>query len=196
MEAVLDRRSQRTRKAALDAFAALLFERGYEAVSVAAVAERAGLGRSTLYEHFRTKEDLLAAAVDSRLAVLAADPPDVARLQVLIEHVRAQAGAVRLLLAQPLRSRIARVLAARIGARLRMRGLPVALAELRGAAAAEAQLAALALWLHKPVLPAALLADELVRLGGLDVGGIHAPVVPAEAGIQVRLHDRDAAGTR
>jgi AcrR family transcriptional regulator len=174
MEAVLDRRKQRTRKAALDAFAALLFEQGYETLSVAAVAERAGLGRSTLYEHFRTKEELLAAALDSRLAVLASDPPDLAQLEALVGHVRAQAGAVRLLLAQPLRSRIARALAARIGARLRMRGLPAPLADLRAVAAAEGQLAVLALWLHKPALSPALLAVELARLGGLGAGAVPA----------------------
>lgn len=170
MEVVLDRRKQRTRKAALDAFAALLFEQGYEAVTVAAVAERAGLGRSTLYEHFRTRDELLEAALDSRLAVLAADPPDPVGLQALVEHVRTQGGAVRLLLAQPLRSRIARMLALRTARRLRARGMPAALADIRAIAGAEGQLAALAHWLQHPALPAASLADELARLGTLGAG--------------------------
>ena len=146
--ASLDRRKQRTRKAALDAFAILLMEQGIEAVTVAAVAERAGIGRSTLYEHFRTKDELLAASVEWPLRALAAEQPEPAALQSLLEHLRAHAGAVRLLLAQPLRSRIAGVLAMRTGARLRAQGLPMLLADMRAQAAAEAQLAVLALWVQ------------------------------------------------
>jgi AcrR family transcriptional regulator len=163
-----DRRKRRTRKLALDAFAALLFERGYAAVTVAAVAERAAIGRSTLYEHFRTKDELLDAAVDLRLALLAADTPDMAGLEALALHVRAHAGAVRLLLTQPLRSRIARVLALRLGARLRLRGTPAPLAELRAVAVAEGRLAVLALWLHNVGYVSALapraVAEELARV--------------------------------
>jgi AcrR family transcriptional regulator len=162
-----DRRKQRTREAALIAFSSLLMEQGYEAVTVAGVAARAGVGRSTLYEHFRTKDDLLAASLDRRLDALAADPPDPARLQALLEHVRANAGAVRIVLAQPLRSRVARVLAARIGAGLRARGLGASLAELRALALAEAQLAVIAHWLGSGGVPAAEVAAELAHIAGL-----------------------------
>ena len=173
-EPPLDRRSERTRAAALSAFAGLLMERGYDAVSVAGVAERAGVGRSTLYEHFRTKDDLLAASLERPLAPLAAHPPDAAALCGLLDHVRANAGAVRLLLAQPMRSREARVLAARIGARLRAGGLAPALADLRAVGVAEAQLALIALWLAGGTLNAppggpgaqvaATVATELARI--------------------------------
>jgi AcrR family transcriptional regulator len=159
-----DRRKQRTREAALIAFSSLLMEQGYEAVTVAGVAARAGVGRSTLYEHFRTKDDLLAASLDRRLDALAAEPPDPGRLQALLEHVRANAGAVRIVLAQPLRSRVARVLAARIGAGMRARGLLAPLAELRALALAEAQLAVIAHWLHVGVPGAADAAAELARI--------------------------------
>jgi len=166
-DGALDRRKQRTRQAALAAFSSLLMEQGYESVSVAAVAERAGVGRSTLYEHFRTKDDLLDAALDRPLAQLAADPPDPARLQALLEHVRANAGAVRVVLAQPLRSRVARVLAARTAPRLRAHGLAASLAELRALALAEAQLAAMAHWLRGGGPGVAETAAELARLAQL-----------------------------
>lgn len=166
-DGALDRRKQRTRQAALAAFSSLLMEQGYGAVTVAGVAERAGVGRSTLYEHFRTKEDLLAASLDGPLAPLLADPPDPARLQALLEHVRANAGAVRVLLAQPMRSRVARVLAARTGARLRAGGQPAPLAELRALALAEAQLALMAHWLRGSGVGIADAAAELVRVAAL-----------------------------
>ena len=166
-----DRRSERTRAAALAAFAGLLMERGYDAVSVAGVAERAGVGRSTLYEHFRTKDALLAASLERPLAPLAAHPPDLAALCGLLEHVRANTGAVRALLVQPMRSRVARVLAARIGARLRAGGTAPALADLRAVGAAEAQLALIALWLAggTPASP-----QDGARAGALGALGVSA----------------------
>ena len=163
-EVVQDRRRQRTRKAAVGAFVELLMTEGYEAVAMTAVAERADVGRSTLYEHFRTKDDLLAASMDWPLRVLAADPPDPAALLMLIEHVRERSGAVRVLLEQPLRSRIARLLAARLVPGLRARGLAAPRADVRALACAEGQLAALGLWMHGAGIPAAVLAEELARM--------------------------------
>jgi AcrR family transcriptional regulator len=165
-EVVPDRRKQRTRKAAVGAFVELLMAQGYDAVAMTAVAERADLGRSTLYEHFRTKDELLAASLDWPLRVLAADPPDAAALLHLIEHVREQSHAVRVMLEQPLRSRIARMLAARIGAGLRTRGVAGPRADVRSLACAEGQLAALGLWMHGGAAAAPVLAEELARLAG------------------------------
>jgi AcrR family transcriptional regulator len=165
-DAVLDRRTQRTRKAAVGAFVELLMAEGYEAVSMTAVAGRADLGRSTLYEHFRTKEDLLAASLDWPFRVLAADPPDPAALLMLIEHLRERSGAVRILLEQPLRSRIARLLAARIAPGLRARGVTGPRADVRALACAEGQLAVLGWWMQGSGIAAAALADELARLSG------------------------------
>lgn len=161
----MDRRKQRTRQSALAAFAGLLFEQGYETLTLSAVAARAGLGRSTLYEHFRTKDALLEASVARPMAVLAAGAADPLALEGLLGHVREQAGKVRILLAQPLRSRIAQVLAAQIAVRLRADGVPAARAALRAIAAAEGLLAALAHWLRGGcaiAIPA--MAEELTRL--------------------------------
>jgi AcrR family transcriptional regulator len=160
----LDRRKQRTRKAALGAFIELLMTVGYEAVAMTAVAERADLGRSTLYEHFRTKDELLAASLDWPLRVLAAAPPDLAALLAFIEHVRERSGAVRVMLEQPLRSRIARMLAARIVPDLRAAGVAGPRADVRALACAEGQFAALAFWMQGGGVAAAVLAEELARL--------------------------------
>jgi AcrR family transcriptional regulator len=165
MSTQLDRRKQRTRQAALAAFSSLLFEQGYEGITLTAVAERAGLGRSTLYEHYRSKDALLAASVEGRLGMLAARNPDPRAVERLLGHVREQAGSVRILLVQPLRSRIAHVLAARIAVRLRAEGIPEARAELRAIAAAEAMLAAIAHWLRSAcVIAPGAMVEELAQL--------------------------------
>lgn len=165
-QTVPDRRSQRSRKAAVAAFVELLMEVGYDAVAMTAVAERANLGRSTLYEHFRTRDELLEASLGGVIGVLAADRPDPAALLRLVEHVRAQAGAVRVMLEQPLRSRIARMLAAHIAPVLRGRGVPPPRADVRALACAEGQLAALGLWMQGGGIAAPALAEELARPAG------------------------------
>jgi TetR/AcrR family transcriptional regulator, cholesterol catabolism regulator len=48
------------RSAAIDAARALAGEGGYSAVTMQAVADRAGLGRATLYRYFASKDHLLA----------------------------------------------------------------------------------------------------------------------------------------
>ena len=73
-DAAPDRRKQRTRKAAAGAFIELRMTEGCDAVAMTAVAERADLGRSTLYDHFRTKDDLPAAVLSEELARLSGAP--------------------------------------------------------------------------------------------------------------------------
>lgn len=55
----VDRRSLRTRQALRNALLALIKEKGFEAVSVEEITERANLGRATFYLHYQDKEDLL-----------------------------------------------------------------------------------------------------------------------------------------
>ena len=56
-------RIERTHEALLRAFRELVFERGYDAISVRDIIENANIGRSTFYEHFENKEDLLRRAL-------------------------------------------------------------------------------------------------------------------------------------
>jgi AcrR family transcriptional regulator len=53
--------------AILDAAEALMAERGPEGLSVSEVAHRAGVNRTTAYQHFRTREQVIAA-VTARLS--------------------------------------------------------------------------------------------------------------------------------
>lgn len=163
-----DRRKQRTRTALLRAFVELFLEDGYEALAMGRVAQRADVGRSTLYEHFATKEALLNASLETLFATLTASATslaDAARLQALLEHVRAHGSVARLVLAQPLRSRVARQLAERIASALAGQGVVPGIAPLRAIAAAEGQLAFIERWLAAgAALPALDAATELLRL--------------------------------
>lgn len=60
------RSAAKTREGILRAAGTLFYREGIRAVSVDAVAERAGVTKRTLYYHFRSKDDLIAAYLDSR----------------------------------------------------------------------------------------------------------------------------------
>ncbi|MCR8843632.1 TetR/AcrR family transcriptional regulator [Paenibacillus sp. SC116] len=59
-----DRRVQRTRALLNEALLDLLIEKGYEAVTIQDLIDRANIGRSTFYFHFADKEELLKDNVD------------------------------------------------------------------------------------------------------------------------------------
>ncbi len=56
-----DRRVGKTRKALKEAMTDLIFAKGYEAVTVQDVIDRADVGRSTFYAHYLDKDDLMMA---------------------------------------------------------------------------------------------------------------------------------------
>ncbi|GAA2853359.1 TetR family transcriptional regulator [Aminobacter aminovorans] len=55
-----------TRERIIDAASKLFYGEGIRAVSVDAVAEKAGLTKRTLYYHFQSKDELIAAYLDGR----------------------------------------------------------------------------------------------------------------------------------
>lgn len=59
-----DRRVSRTRRHLQQALMELILEKGYDAVKVEDITERADLGRTTFYLHFRDKEELLLKSVE------------------------------------------------------------------------------------------------------------------------------------
>ena len=63
-----------TRTRIVDAASKLFYAEGIGRVSVDAVAEKAGLTKRTLYYHFKSKDDLVAAYLDAR------DQPNLKRM--------------------------------------------------------------------------------------------------------------------
>ncbi len=65
-----DRRIRRTRDALGDALVALLQETPFESITVQDVLDRAGVGRSTFYAHYRDKDDLLLTDAEEFFAFI------------------------------------------------------------------------------------------------------------------------------
>lgn len=88
------RRNERAHRAILDAAIALVAERGYENVSIEAIAHRAGVGKQTIYRWWPSKGAVVLEALDSGLATVV-DFPDSGDI---VADLRAQLlGVTRLL---------------------------------------------------------------------------------------------------
>jgi AcrR family transcriptional regulator len=68
-----ERRKQRTRSQLVQAAISLILEKGYDAVSVEDITERADLGRGTFYVHFDNKEQLVWKAIQEGFDALNAE---------------------------------------------------------------------------------------------------------------------------
>jgi AcrR family transcriptional regulator len=114
-----DRRVRRTRRALHDALIELVLERGYERTTVQDILDRADVGRSTFYAHFRDKEALLLTSFDDMGEQLRSDSdasPD-RPAALLFEHAYQH-------------QRVYRAIAGRMGGNLVVRHLHGLLTEL------------------------------------------------------------------
>jgi AcrR family transcriptional regulator len=59
-----DRRVQRTQQLIRSAFRSLLEEKGFEALTVQQIIDRANVGRATFYAHFENKDELFASGFE------------------------------------------------------------------------------------------------------------------------------------
>jgi len=64
-EATTDRRVRRTRQLLRDALMELTLERGYDRITVQDILDRADIGRSTFYSHYRDKDDLMVSEFEA-----------------------------------------------------------------------------------------------------------------------------------
>lgn len=67
----MDRRVARTRALLQDALVALIPEFGYAAITVEDICEKANVGRSTFYTHYKGKDELRSATIDEHMRSLA-----------------------------------------------------------------------------------------------------------------------------
>jgi AcrR family transcriptional regulator len=68
-----DRRVRRTRELLRRALLSLVQEKGYDRITIQDILERADIGRSTFYAHYRDKDDLLRAGFEDIRTALAAE---------------------------------------------------------------------------------------------------------------------------
>lgn len=145
----LNRRTRRTRRAISDALIGLISTRRYEAIRTADLIEAAGVGRSTYYEHFRNKDDVLISVLDPILIPLAAAATGRGSrpaLKAMLDHIWEKRALARPLFEPPLLIKMQRKLAGMIETRMASThdGPSIPLTAM-GAAAG--QLAMLRMWL-------------------------------------------------
>ena len=70
----VDRRVRRTRELLRSALITMILEKGYEHVTVQDIIDRADVGRSTFYAHFRDKEDLLVFGLEELRTAFQPEP--------------------------------------------------------------------------------------------------------------------------
>lgn len=161
-----DKRVQRTQQALFAAFSDLVLSRPYADIKVADIIDAAGVGRSTFYEHYQSKDDVLRHAMSGLLGILADTITahySSERVRSVVSHFwqnRARANALN----QPqTRAVITRALAGAFEERLALRpGHTRVPAKLLAQQLAEAQFGLLWGWLagHAPC-PADQIADTL-----------------------------------
>jgi AcrR family transcriptional regulator len=154
MKAVLDTRAERSRSALLTAFVQLIFRDGFESLTVQAIVSEAGISRSTFYEHFSCKDDILRASMGHLFAVVAdciiEERPPLALTKVMAHFWenrrladRTFSGSARVILARSLSEMIEARLHTSNGGRPLL--LPYRLAAIQ---IAEAQFALIENWLR------------------------------------------------
>jgi AcrR family transcriptional regulator len=140
----------RTRARLINAFNQLVFDKTRGPIRVAQIIEKAGVGRSTFYDHFANAEAIHMAALSRPLAALAAPAAGAGRqdqLQWLLDHFLGNRGRARDILLGPSRDRIVRLLAEMIDERVeaeRTLTIPRRVATMQ---IAEAMLGAIRLWI-------------------------------------------------
>ncbi|MCH7775257.1 MAG: TetR/AcrR family transcriptional regulator [Gemmatimonadetes bacterium] len=97
-----DRRVRRTKGRLKATLLELIDEQDYDAITIEDITERAGVGRSTFYSHFTSKDDLLFSGFDHWLLSLTGTEPnsgdedgpdDERRFRFslpLLQHIRSQ----------------------------------------------------------------------------------------------------------
>jgi AcrR family transcriptional regulator len=188
-----DRRRVRTRAALLEAFAGLVTTRRYGEIRVGDVLSRAGVGRSTFYEHYHGMDSLLRESISQPFSVLAGvvtGDVDRACVQRVLEHFWENRRLARGLLRGSAAAHVARALQDLFEAKLavaagapRGQALP---ARLVAAQLAAAQLGLLRAWIEEEtrcgtaILAAALVDGTIALRDALLRGGSRAASEPTD----------------
>ncbi len=144
-----DRRVRRTRLAIFEAFKTLVLSRRYDEIRVADIIEEADVGRSTFYDHFTGKDDVLLSSIEVLFDVLADTVTQrVARERVffVLSHFWDQRALSRMIFGHDLFFKLARKLAGMMEERLIADGATPEAARIHATEAAMAQLGLIKSW--------------------------------------------------
>lgn len=184
----LDARVRKSRDALGDALVALMREKAFDEITVQDVLDRAGVSRSTFYQHFRDKDDLFDSDAGEFFEQLAnalrlqGDRSDrVFPLREFFEHVREMESFIaRLATSGKLhdnmalaRERFATGIELRLAGLVRARALPPASRPAVAMAWAGMVVSLLFWWVDQGMTPDPAEVDELFH--GLVWGGVPVP---------------------
>lgn len=164
-----DRRVERTRLALLNAFRDLILSSGYDRMKIGEIIAAADVGRSTFYEHFDSKDDILKQSLSGPFGVLADAVGESyvrAHLVMMVEHFWENRRLARVLFSGTSRRvaarRLAELIEERLSAKSSESGKPLIPLSLVAAQLAEAQLGLIEAWVTgKPACSAEALARAL-----------------------------------
>ena len=140
----------RARARLIDAFNQLVFDKAPSPIRVGQIVEKAGVGRSTFYDHFPSAEAIHMEALSrplSYLAAPAAGTGEIDHLEWFLNHFWANRSRAREVLAGGSRDRVVRLLAEMIDERTDKDCNPPISRKLAMTQMAEAMLAPIRLWL-------------------------------------------------
>jgi len=109
----LDKRTARTRNALSNAFADLVMSKSYDSISVNEIIEKAEIGRSTFYQHYSSKDDILASSLQGPMSVIAKctlPNTNTRKLEGVMQHFWDKRQFARLILVGSSRKRVIDVL--------------------------------------------------------------------------------------
>ncbi len=116
-----DARKMRTRQAIHAAFFGMVLERRYYEIKIDDIVEQAAIARSTFYEHFKNKDELLASSLEgpfSRLVGLVDGSTTKEALVDILEHFWQNRAMARGIFAGAIRKKVAAALAGMIQTKL------------------------------------------------------------------------------
>lgn len=94
----LDRRTRRTRQLLKESLMSLILEKGYDAVTVEEITDRADLGRTTFYLHYRDKDDLLLKSIEAISQELIDQISSTPPIPLVFQHAAENADLYRIIL--------------------------------------------------------------------------------------------------
>jgi len=145
----MDMRVSRTKTSILNAFTRLALDRRYDRIRTADLVAESGVGRSTFYEHFRSKDDVLLAAMEPILLSLAGAAVGRAskgQVRAMLEHMWTQRAPGRVILTSRASQSLQRKLASMIEKRLPVAQPGAVPQAMTAMATAAGQLAILRMW--------------------------------------------------
>jgi AcrR family transcriptional regulator len=159
-----DRRTRRTRALLHEALIGLMAERDYRAITIRHILERADVARSSFYEHFRDKDDLLFGSFQDVIDALPGDffaarstGPEPRLGLLLFEHVAGNKAVARAMFGTEawnmVLAHLRNVLLVQARVWLKARGATGASAELSAHHLVGALLAQLSWWVTQDFAP-------------------------------------------